>query len=69
MVRTLRRGHNATRVGCNIDTGDGLVMPFQLVLELECIASSPVKLDGRVPRDGQSRSVGGERVVGNRVVK
>lgn len=54
VIHTLRGGHNATRIWCNVDTGDGLIMSLQLVLQLERIASRSIELDGRVSRDGQS---------------
>ena len=65
----MRASDDAPAVGSNVHAGDGFVVPFQLVLELEGIAHLPVELDGRVPSYGKGLVVRRERVVGNGVVE
>lgn len=68
-VPVLRAGHNTAGVRRNVETGDSLVMPLQLVLQPEGIASLAIQLDGRISGDGQGRAVDGEGVVGDGVVE
>lgn len=44
-------------------------MALELILQLKGISNSVVKLDGRVPRNGEGLAVGRERVVGDRAVE
>lgn len=69
MKLTLRARDNAAGVWRNVEAGDSLVMPLQLVLQPEGISSLAVQFDGRVSCDGQGRPVGGEGVVGDGVVE
>lgn len=67
--QTLGARHNATRVGGNIHTCNGLVMALQLFLELEGIADLAIQLNIVVACDGQGLVVRGEGVVRNGVVE
>lgn len=66
---TLGACHDHATFGGDIDTGDCLVVPFELILKSEFGAGPSVKLDVVVPSDGERLPVGGERVVGDWVMK
>jgi hypothetical protein len=44
-------------------------MAFQLVFQLERIARLAIELYAAIPRNGQSLSIGGERMIRNWMVK
>lgn len=49
---TLGTRHNSTSSGGDIDTCDGLIMSFQLVLQCEPVPRSAVKLNVVIPCNG-----------------
>lgn len=64
-VAVLRAGHNTAAVGCDVDTGDQLVVATKLILQAELIALLGVEFDVVGASNGQRVAVGGERVVGD----
>lgn len=69
VLLTLRAGYDPPTIQRNINTRNSLVMPLQFIFELESIACSSVQLHAGISCHGQCLPVGGEGVVGNRVVK
>ncbi len=64
-VRTLRARDNATTVGSNVDTGDSLIVPLELILQLKGIAHLAIELNARVASDSEGGLVSREGVIGN----
>ena len=66
---TLRASDNSAAVGRNVHAGDKLVVPLQLVLDLEDIAYSAVEVDGGLARNSYQLTVRREGMVRNWVVE
>ena len=66
---TLVAGHDPAAPGSNVDAGDGLVVSFELIVQLKGISNPLVQVDGRVSRDSQSLAISRVRVVRDGAVK
>ncbi len=66
---TLRAGDNPTTVQSNIHTCNRFIVAFKLILELEAIAGSSIKLNTSVSCYSQCLPIGRERMVSDRVVE
>lgn len=67
--QTLGTRDNATTARGDIDTGDGLVVAFQLILQLEGISDFTVQFDGRVLGHSQCLAISREGVVSDWAVE
>jgi hypothetical protein len=66
---TLRASHNLAGVGCNVYTGNRLVVTCQLILELISAASLLEQVDVVLAGYGKRLAVGGEGMVRNGMVE
>lgn len=68
-IRTLRASDNHATVGGNVNTSHGLVMALEFILEDKFGSGFLVELDIVVSCNSKGLAIGGEGMVGNRVVK
>ncbi len=68
-VTVLGTGDDAAGAGSDVDTGDGLVVTLELVLQLEGRTNSSIEFDRRILGNGESVAIGREGVVGNGAVE
>lgn len=67
--RTLRASYDLAGVRCDIDTSNSLIMTSQLILKLESLAASLVQVDIVLAGYSERLTVGGERMIRDRVVE
>lgn len=66
---TLRACYNPPTFQRNINASNRLIMTLQLIFELESIARASIKLDPDVSCNCQRLFVGGEGVIGDRIME